>query len=139
MVENKTIKIEESNEYKRIKKFISEDNQDLLKFINKDEIDWLNKHFKFINGLLMGHIKRGEKKYIQFVDTVQNKKVPKTEEEKIYLKFIKYFDYQIKKSKLELTDPNILYNGVEIYPKGSKTGELMIWNYPDRGHDDDYW
>ena len=139
MVENKTIKIEESNEYKRIKKFISEDNQDLLKFINKNEIDWLNKHFKFINGLLMGHIKREEKKYIQFVDTVQNKKEPKTEEEKIYLKFIKYFDYQIKKSKLERTDPNILYNGVEIYPKGSKTGELMIWNYPDRGDDDDYW
>ena len=30
-------------------------------------------------------------------------------------------------------------DGVEIYPKGSKTGELMIWNYPDRGDDDDYW
>ena len=136
MVENKTITIEESDEYKRIKKFISKDNQDLLKFINKDEIDWLNKHFKFINGLLMGRIKREEKKYIQFVDTVQNKKVPKTEEEKIYLKFIKYFDHQIKKSKLELTDPNILYNGVEIYPKGSKTGELMIWPHPHYGFDD---
>jgi len=138
MVENKTIKIEESNEYKRIKKFISEDNQDLLKFINKDEIDWLNKHFKFINGLLMGHIKREEKKYIQFVDTVQNKKVPKTEEEKIYLKFIKYFDYQIKKSKLELTDPNILYNGVEIYPAGSRPAGPDV-NNADREYDDDYW
>ncbi len=138
MVENKTIKIEENNEYKRIKKFIREDNQDLLKFINKVEIDWLNKHFKFINGLLMGHIKREEKKYIQFIDTVQNKKEPKTEEEKIYLKFIKYFDYQIKKSKLELTDPNILYNGVEIYPAGSRPAGPDV-NNADREYDDDYW
>ena len=138
MVDNKTIKIEENNEYKRIKKFIREDNHDLLKFINKVEIDWLNKHFKFINGLLMGHIKREEKKYIQFVDTVQNKKEPKTEEEKIYLKFIKYFDYQIKKSKLELTDPNILYNGVEIYPAGSRPAGPDV-NNADREYDDDYW
>ena len=138
MVENKTIKIEENKEYIQIKKFIREDNQDLLKFINKIEIDWLNKHFKFINGLLMGHIKREEKKYIQFIDTVQNKKEPKTEEEKIYLKFIKYFDYQIKKSKLELTDPNILYNGVEIYPAGSRPAGPDV-NNADREYDDDYW
>tara|TARA_R110000803_G_scaffold210589_2_gene282834 strand:+ start:492 stop:896 length:405 start_codon:yes stop_codon:yes gene_type:complete len=134
MVENKTIKIEENKEYIQIKKFIREDNQDLLKFINKIEIDWLNKHFKFINGLLMGHIKREEKKYIQFIDTVQNKKEPKTEEEKIYLKFIKYFDYQIKKSKLELTDPNILYNGVEIYPAGSRPAGPDVNNADDDGY-----
>ena len=108
----------ENKDYKEIKKLIHEDNQDLLKFINKNEIEWLKKHFKFINSLLMGNIKREEKKYIQFVDNIQNKKIAKTEEEKIYLKFIDYFDYQIKKSKLETIDLNILYNGVEIYPAG---------------------
>ena len=135
----KKIKRKDNEEYKQIKSLIRTDNVNLLKFMNKDEIEWLNKHFKFINGLLMGDVKREEKKYIQFVDTIRNKKDPKTVEEKAYFKFTKYYEDQIKKSKLELTDPNILYNGVEIYPKGSKTGELMIWNYPDRGHDDDYW
>jgi len=36
------------------------------------------------------------------------------------LRFIDYFDYQIKKSKLETIDLNILYNGVEIYPAGTR-------------------
>ena len=125
-------------EYKEIKSLISKDNQDLLKFINKDEIDWLYKHFKFINGLLMGRIKKEEKKYNQFVDTIQNKKVPKTEEEKIYLKFINYHAYHIKKLKLEKTDPNILYNGVEIYPAGSNPVGPGVDN-ADRRYDDDYW
>ena len=81
----KKIKREESKEYKQIKSLIRTDNVNLLKFMNKDEIEWLNKHFKFINGLLMGNIKREEKKYIQFVDTIKNKKDPKTVEEKAYL------------------------------------------------------
>ena len=134
----KKIKREENEEYKQIKNLIRTDNVNLLKFMNKDEIEWLNKHFKFINGLLMGNIKREEKKYIQFVDTIKNKKDPKTVEEKAYFKFTKYYEDQIKKSKLELTDPNILYNGVEIYPVGSRpTGPGV--NNADREYDDDYW
>jgi len=128
----------ENKEYKEIKKLIHEDNQDLLKFINKNEIEWLKKHFKFINSLLMGNIKREEKKYIQFVDNIQNKKIAKTEEEKIYLKFIDYFDYQIKKSKLETIDLNILYNGVEIYPTGTRPFGPDVDNR-DREYDEDYW
>ena len=128
----------ENKEYKEIKKLIHEDNQDLLKFINKNEIEWLKKHFKFINSLLMGNIKREEKKYIQFVDNIQNKKIAKTEEEKIYLKFIDYFDYQIKKSKLETIDLNILYNGFEIYPAGTMPFGPDVDNR-DREYDEDYW
>ena len=138
MVENKTIKIEKSDEYKRIKSFISEDNQDLLKFINKDEIDWLHKHFKFINGLLMGRIKREEKKYIQFVDTIQNKKVPKTEEEKIYANFISYYETYKKNSKSKKNDSNILYNGLEMFPDGLRpTGQGVNYNRGDRNLDND--
>ena len=128
----------ENKEYKEIKKLIHEDNQDLLKFINKNEIEWLKKHFKFINSLLMGNIKREEKKYIQFVDNIQNKKIAKTVEEKIYLKFIDYFDYQIKKSKLETIDLNILYNGFEIYPAGTRPFGPDVDNR-DREYDEDYW
>ena len=134
----KKIKREENEECKQIKNLIRTDNVNLLKFMNKDEIEWLNKHFKFINGLLMGNIKREEKKYIQFVDTIKNKKDPKTVEEKAYFKFTKYYEDQIKYSKLERTDPNILYNGVEIYPAGSRRAGLDV-NTADREYDDDYW
>ena len=134
----KKIKREENEECKQIKNLIRTDNVNLLKFMNKDEIEWLNKHFKFINGLLMGDVKREEKKYIQFVDTIRNKKDPKTVEEKAYFKFTKYYEDQIKKSKLELTGPNILYNGVEIYPAGSRPAGPDV-NNADREYDDDYW
>jgi uncharacterized protein YifE (UPF0438 family) len=134
----KKIKRKDNEEYKQIKSLIRTDNVNLLKFMNKDEIEWLNKHFKFINGLLMGDVKREEKKYIQFVDTIRNKKDPKTVEEKAYFKFTKYYEDQIKKSKLELTDPNILYNGVEIYPAGSRPAGPDV-NNADREYDDDYW
>jgi len=134
----KKIKREENEEYKQIKNLIRTDNVNLLKFMNKDEIEWLNKHFKFINGLLMGNIKREEKKYIQFVDTIKNKKDPKTVEEKAYFKFTKYYEDQIKKSKLERTDQNILYNGIEIYPAGSRPEGPDV-NNADREYDDDYW
>ena len=126
-------------EYKQIKNHIRVDNEDLLKFINKDEIEWLNKHFRFINGLLMGRIKKEEKKYIQFVDTMQNKKEPKSNEEKIYLKFIKYFENYVKESKIESTDPNILFNGLEIYPTGSRPAGPDVQPREDRQYDDDYW
>ena len=84
-------------DFKTIKNHIRKDNNHLLKFINKSEIDWLNKHFAFINALLMGRIKRTEKKYQNFIDVIQNKKQPTSEEERIYLKFTKYFDEVIKK------------------------------------------
>ena len=136
--EIKKIKRKDNEEYKQIKSLIRTDNLNLLKFMNKDEIEWLNKHFKFINGLLMGDVKREEKKYIQFVDTIRNKKDPKTVEEKAYFKFTKYYEDQIKKSKLELTDPNILYNGVEIYIVGYRPAGPDV-NNADREYDDDYW
>ena len=103
-------------DYKQIKNHIRTDNENLLKFINKDEIEWLNKHFKFINNLLMGKTKPTEKKYENFVDVIKNKKVPSTMPEKIYTKFIKYFNEQIKKSLVEPKDPNIVYDGVQIDP-----------------------
>ena len=78
-------------DYKIIKKHVSSENQDLLKFINKDEVKWLDKHFPFINGLLMGRVKPSEKKYENFIDVIKNRKEPTTEPEKIYSKFIKYF------------------------------------------------
>ena len=43
--------------YLEIKNHIRVDNNDLLKFLKKEEILWLQKHFKFINGLLLGRIK----------------------------------------------------------------------------------
>ena len=85
-------------DYKKVKKSISSDNQDLLKFMNNDEIKWLNKHFLFIISLLMGRIKPSEKKYENFIDVIKNKKEPTAEPEKIYLKFSKYFEVQVKKS-----------------------------------------
>ena len=103
-------------DYKQIKNHISSDNENLLKFINKDEIEWLNKHFKFINNLLMSETKPTEKKYENFVDVIRNKKEPSTTPEKIYTKFIEYFNEQIKKSEVKTEDPNILYNGIEIIP-----------------------
>ena len=135
----KKIKRKENEEYKQIKDLIRTDNNDLLKFMNKSEIEWLNKHFKFINGLLMGNINREEEKYIQFVDTIQNKKDPKTNEEKIYLKFIKYYEDQSNKSKLNFSDPNILFNGVEIYPTGLRPAGPDVQPIEDRQYDDDYW
>ena len=105
-------------DYKQLKNLIRTDNENLLKFINKDEIEWLNKHFKFINNLLMGKTKPTEKKYENFVDVIQNKKEPSTKPEKIYTKFAEYFYEQIKKSKIKPVDPNIIFNGVEINPSG---------------------
>ena len=129
---------EESNEYKHIKGFIRTGNKELLEFISKDEIVWLKKHFKFIHKLLMGRIKTKEKKYIQFVNNIQNKKAPQSKEEKIYLQFIKYFQSEINNSKVDLKDENILHNGIEIYPEGNRPyGEGI--NNRDRERDDDYW
>ena len=105
--------------YKVIKNHIREDNKNLLKFINKKEIEWLNKHFAFIYALLMGSIKRTEKKYQNFIDVVQNKKQPTTDPERIYLKFDEYWKEEMKKQKNKPKDPNILFNGMPINPEGS--------------------
>ena len=135
----KKIKREENEEYKQIKNLIRTDNVNLLKFMNKDEIEWLNKHFKFINGLLMGDVKREEKKYIQFVDTIRNKKDPKTVEEKAYFKFTKYYENYVKESKIESTDPNILFNGLQIHPACTRPAVPDVQPREDRQYDDDYW
>ena len=120
-------------DYKTIKKHISSENQNLLKFINKDEIKWLDKHFAFINGLLMGKIKPTEKKYESFVDVIKNKKEPSTTPEKIYTKFAEYFNEQIKKSLIKPKDPNTIYNGVEINPSGLRPEGPGIDNTDERG------
>ena len=114
-------------DYLEIKNHIRADNQNLLKFIKKEEILWLEKHFKFINGLLMGRIKVEEldvlpikqKKYKDFIATIRKEKEPTTEEEKIYLKFIEYFNQEMKKKNIKKKDPNILFNGIQINPAGS--------------------
>jgi len=113
-------------DFKTIKNHIRKDNNHLLKFINKSEIDWLNKHFAFINALLMGRIKRTEKKYQNFIDVIQNKKQPTSEEERIYLKFTEYFDEVIKKQKIKQKDPNILFNGMEDPPGTRQYPKEMI-------------
>ena len=69
-------------DYLEIKKHIRTDNQSLLKFMQEKEIQWLEKHFKFINGLLMGRIKVDElnvlphnlKIYKDFISTIRDKK-----------------------------------------------------------------
>ena len=124
--------------YHDIKKHINIENKDLLNFLQKDEIDWLSKHFKFINGLLMGRIVRKEEKYIQFVETIKNKKEPKTKQEKIYTNFVNYFETYTKKSNLKKVDTNILYNGLEIFPDGARPSGPGVDN-SDRHLDDDYW
>ena len=114
-------------DYLEIKKHIRTDNQSLLKFMQEKEIQWLEKHFKFINGLLMGRIKVDElnvlphnlKIYKDFISTVRDKKKPTTEEEKIYLKFIEYFKQEISNKNVKPKDPNILFNGLQINPAGS--------------------
>ena len=113
--------------YLEIKNHIKEDNKDLLKFLKKEEILWLQKHFKFINGLLMGRIKIDElnelpqnlKRYTDFISAVRKEKEPSTDEEKIYLKFMEYFQQQIKKRNIKPKDPNIMFNGIQISPTGS--------------------
>jgi uncharacterized protein YifE (UPF0438 family) len=113
--------------YLEIKNHIKEDNKDLLKFLKKEEILWLQKHFKFINGLLMGRIKIDElnelpqnlKRYTDFISAVRKEKEPSTDEEKIYLKFMEYFQQQIKKRNIKPKDPNIMFNGIQINPTGS--------------------
>ena len=77
--------------YEDIKKHINIENKNLGNFLTKDEIEWLSKHFKFINNLLMGRTVREEDKYNKFVDTIKNKKEPKSKQEKIYTNFISYF------------------------------------------------
>ena len=114
-------------DYLEIKKHIRTDNQNLLKFMQEKEIQWLEKHFKFINGLLMGRIKVDEldvlphnlKIYKDFISTIRDKKKPTTEEEKIYLKFIEYFKQEINNKNVKPKDPNILFNGLQINPAGS--------------------
>ena len=113
--------------YLEIKNHIRVDNKDLLKFLKKDEISWLEKNFKFINGLLMGRIKIEElnllpqniKKYRDFILAVRKEKEPSTDEERIYLKFIEYFQQEIKKKNTKPKDPNILFNGMQMNPIGS--------------------
>ena len=95
--------------------------------MEKDEISWLQKHFKFINGLLMEEIKIEElnmlphniKRYRNFISAVRKEKEPTTDEEKIYLKFMDYFQQEIKKRNIKPKDPNILFNGIQINPIGS--------------------
>ena len=114
-------------EYLEIKNHIRIDNKDLLKFLEKDEILWLEKHFKFINGLLMGKINVDElktssnnsNKYRDFISAVRKEKEPSTDEERIYLKFMGYFEQEIKKRNVKPKDPNILFNGIQINPTGS--------------------
>ena len=113
-------------DYKQLKNHVRIDNIELLKYINKKEIEWLNKHFAFINALLMGRIKRTEKKYQNFIDVIQNKKQPTGEEERIYLKFTKYFDEVIKKQKIKQKDSNILFNGMEDPPGTRQYPKEMI-------------
>jgi|TARA_Y100000294_G_scaffold1973_1_gene2243 hypothetical protein len=120
-------------DYKQIKNHIRTDNENLLKFINKDEIEWLNKHFKFINNLLMGKTKPTEKKYENFVDVIQNKKEPSTKPEKIYTKFAEYFNEQIKKSLIKPKDPNIIYDGMEVNPDGVRPAGRSVNNAFPRG------
>ena len=68
--------------YLEIKNHIRIDNKDLLKFLEKDEILWLEKHFKFINGILMGTIDLDKlqaplnnlNKYRDFISAVRKKK-----------------------------------------------------------------
>lgn len=113
--------------YLEIKKHIRTDNEDLLKFMKTEEILWIQKHFKFINGLLMGEIKIEElnmlphnlKRYRNFISAVRKEKEPTTDEEKIYLKFMDYFQQEIKKRNIKPKDPNILFNGIQINPIGS--------------------
>ena len=113
--------------YLEIKNHIRIDNKDLLKFLKKNEILWLEKHFKFINGLLMGKINVDElktssnnsNKYRDFISAVRKEKEPSTDEERIYLKFMGYFEQEIKKRNVQPKDPNILFNGIQINPTGS--------------------
>jgi len=113
--------------YLEIKNHIRIDNKDLLKFLEKDEILWLEKHFKFINGLLMGTIDLDQlkaplnnlNKYKDFILAVRREKEPSTDEERIYLKFMEYFEQEIKKRNVKPKDPNILFNGIQINPTGS--------------------
>ena len=114
-------------DYLEIKKHIKIDNKNLLKFMKESEILWLDKHFKFINRLLMGDIKVDQlnlpldnlKKYKDFISVVRKEKEPTTDEEKVYLKFMDYFQQEIKKRNIKPKDPNILFNGIQINPIGS--------------------
>ena len=106
-------------DYKTIKNHIRIDNSDLLKYINKKEIEWLNKHFTFINSLLMGKTQRTEAKYKNFINAIQKTKKFTNDEERIYLKFTEYFSAQIKRQTIKSKDPNILFSGMQINPAGS--------------------
>ena len=106
-------------DYKQLKNHVRIDNIELLKYINKKEIEWLKKHFAFINSLLMGKTNRSETKYKNFINAIQNTKKPTNNEERIYLKFAEYINEQIKKQRIKPKDPNIAFNGMQINPAGS--------------------
>ena len=55
-------------DYKQLKNHVRIENIELLKYINKKEIEWLKKHFAFINSLLMGKTDRSETKYKNFIN-----------------------------------------------------------------------
>tara|TARA_R110002096_G_scaffold431824_1_gene647491 strand:+ start:986 stop:1426 length:441 start_codon:yes stop_codon:yes gene_type:complete len=123
--------------YEDIKKHINIENKNLGNFLTKDEIEWLSKHFKFIYNLLMGRTVREEDKYSKFVDTIKNKKEPKSKQEKIYTNFISYLKTYLKNSKSKKNDSNTLYNGLEIFPDGLRpTGQGVNYN-KDRDLDND--
>ena len=75
----------------------------------------------------MGHIElekldtlpQNLKKYRDFISAIRKEKEPTTDEERIYLKFMKYFEQEINKRNIKPKDPNILYNGIQINPTGS--------------------
>ena len=120
--------------FEDLKKLLHVENKDLLKYLTKKEIVWLDKHFKFINGLLMGRIKTSEKKYLNFIDVIQNKKKPTNEPEIIYKKFINFFENLIKKSNKKNNDPNIIFNGMEINPSGLRPAKNQsVQNVDNRG------
>ena len=108
-------------DYKQLKNHVRIDNIELLKYIKKKEIEWLNKHFAFINSLLMGKTNPSEAKYKNFINAIQNTKKPKNNEERIYLKFAEYINEQIKQQRIKPQDLNVAFNGMQINPAGSMT------------------
>ena len=58
-------------------------------------------------------------KYKDFILAVRREKEPSTDEERIYLKFMEYFEQEIKKRNVKPKDPNIIY-GFK-HPKQHKT------------------
>ena len=119
--------------YSDIRNHIHIKNKNLLKFLNKQEIAWLEKHFKFINGLLMDRIKIEElntpssnfKRYKDFVAVIRKEKDDKVDELKEY-QDMRDRERAEELKRLREEDNKVKFTSVEPFRKDPNCGMRFV-------------